>query len=112
MRKTTVDGHTRELAYMVRDNAVHGWRTIEEIAKDEGLTVDELQRACLAVLDSWELEEVYDFSDAPEVEDAEEALDRAAYLYNAAHFPKEQAEYEEAWRARLEAAEEVARSQC
>ena len=42
----------------------------------------------------------------------EEALDRAAYLYNAAHFPKEQAEYEESWRARLEAAEEVARSQC
>jgi hypothetical protein len=48
-------------AFEVRDNAVHEWRTLTEIAADEGVTREELETLCLKLLSFTDMEDVYIF---------------------------------------------------
>jgi len=50
------------LAFMVRDNAVHGWRTIEEIANDEAMDCLEVWAACEAILCGADMDDVRSYS--------------------------------------------------
>ncbi len=48
----------RQLAIMVRDNVVHGWRTPDEIAKDEEVPREYLLRSCEDYLQPCDYREV------------------------------------------------------
>jgi hypothetical protein len=52
----------QQLAYMVRDNAIHGWRTAYEIADDEGMTVEEVIAACEKHLYTGDMDEIRAFT--------------------------------------------------
>lgn len=51
----------QQLAYMVRDNAIHQWRTVTEIAKDEGRALSEIEEICSRHLTTYDMDDIRTF---------------------------------------------------
>jgi len=53
---------SRALALEVRDNAVHEWRTLSEIAQDEDILEEALLQECERYLEGQDLKDILAFN--------------------------------------------------
>ena len=56
-----IDPRMKLMAFETRDNAIHEWRDLDEIAADEGVPVVELELACEAVLTTADLVDILQY---------------------------------------------------